>query len=62
MGATGALMFISGGLGVFNWLNFIDETPGGYGISMMLCAIIASLVAAVLAFVVEFVTYKPEEK
>ena len=62
VGATGALMFISGGLGVFNWLNFIDETPGGYGISMMLCAIIASLVAAVLAFIVEFVTYKPEEK
>ena len=60
VGMTGALMYISGGLGVFNLLNFIDETPGGAGISHMVFAIVASLVSAVLAFVVEFVTYRPD--
>lgn len=33
VGMTGALMYISGGLGVFNLLNFIDGTPGIAGIS-----------------------------
>lgn len=62
VGATNSLMYISGGLGVFNLLNFIDETPGGAGITSMVFAIIASLVSAVIAFVVEFVTYRPDQK
>ena len=62
VGMTGALMYISGGLGVFNLLNFIDETPGGAGITSMVFAIIASLVSAVIAFVVEFVTYRPDRE
>ena len=61
VGMTGALMYISGGLGVFNLLNFIDGTPGGAGISHMVFAIIASLVSAVLAFVIEFITYRPND-
>ena len=61
VGMTGALMYISGGLGVFNLLNFIDGTPGGAGISHMIYAIIASLVSAVLAFVIEFITYRPND-
>ena len=61
VGMTGALMYISGGLGVFNLLNFIDGTPGGAGISHMIFAIIASLVSAVLAFVIEFITYRPND-
>ena len=61
VGMTGALMYISGGLGVFNLLNFIDGTPGGAGISHMIFAIIASLVYAVLAFVIEFITYRPND-
>ena len=59
VGMTGALMYISGGLGVFNLLNFIAATPGGAGISHIIYAIIASLVSAVLAFVIEFITYRP---
>lgn len=62
VGMTGALMYISGGLGVFNLLNFIDGTPGGAGISHMIFAIIASLVSAVLAFVIEFITYRPNDE
>ena len=61
VGMTGALMYISGGLGVFNLLNFIDGTPGGAGISHMIFAIIAALVSAVLAFVIEFITYRPND-
>lgn len=61
VGMTGALMYISGGLGVFNLLNFIDGTPGGAGISHMIFAIIASLVSTVLAFVIEFITYRPND-
>ena len=61
VGMTGALMYISGGLGVFNLLNFIDGTPGGAGISHMIFAIIASLVSAVLAFVIELITYRPND-
>lgn len=62
VGATNSLMYISGDLGVFNLLNFIDETPGGAGITSMVFAIIASLVSAVIAFVVEFVTYRPDRE
>ncbi len=58
IGATNACLYLSGGLGVFNWLSFIDSTEGGTGITNMIIAIIASLVAAVVAFVIEFVTYK----
>lgn len=62
MGITGAKVFIMGGLGVFNWLSFID-TAGvlGSGISYMILAIIASLGAAVIGFAIEFVSYNPKK-
>mgnify|MGYP000171605134 CR=1 FL=1 len=56
------LALITINLGVFNLLNFIDGTPGGAGISHMIFAIIAALVSAVLAFVIEFITYRPNEE
>ncbi len=58
IGLTGAQVFMSGGLGVFNWLCFIDPAEGGNGISFMVLAIVASLVAAIVAFAIEFATYK----
>ena len=58
IGLTGAQVFMSGGLGVFNWLCFIDPAEGGNGISFMVLAIVASLVAAAIAFAIEFATYK----
>ena len=54
------MVYITGGLGVFNWLSFIDPT-GVNGISHMIYAIIASLVGAAVGFAIEFATYKPEE-
>ena len=60
IGLTGTLVYISGGLGVFNWLSFIDPS-GVNGITHMIYAIIASLVGAVVGFVIEFAIYKPEE-
>ena len=58
IGITGSAVYMSGGLGMFNWLCFIDSSAGGTGISYMIIAIIASLIAAVIAFVIEFATYK----
>ena len=58
IGLTGAQVFMSGGLGVFNWLCFIDPAEGGNGITFMVLAIVASLVAAAIAFAIEFATYK----
>ena len=58
IGITGSAVYMSGGLGMFNWLCFIDSNTGGTGISYMIIAIIASLIAAVIAFVIEFATYK----
>ncbi len=60
-GLTGAVIYASGGLGIFNWLSYIDPNAGGNGITFMIWAIVASLVAAVVGFALEFVTYKPEE-
>ena len=60
IGATNCCLYISGGLGVFNWLSYIDPSEGGTGITNMVIAIVASLVAAAVAFAIEFVTYKPE--
>lgn len=62
MGITGAKVFMMGGLGVFNWLSFID-TAGvlGSGISYMILAIIASLGAAIIGFAIEFVSYNPNK-
>ncbi len=54
---SGSLVYISGGLGMFNWLSFIDPA-GGAGIAGMIWAIVASLVSAVVGFAIEFVTYK----
>lgn len=62
IGLTGAMVYMSGGLGVFNWLSFIDPGVLGNGITHMIWAIVASLVGAAVGFVLEFVTYKPETK
>ena len=66
IGISGAVVYISGGLGVFNWLSYIT-TPAAVelgapdmGITYMIWAIIASLVAAAVGFAIEFTTYKPE--
>lgn len=59
IGISGAVVYMSGGLGVFNWLSFIDPS-GVNGINHMIWAIVASLVGAVVGFAIEFVTYKPE--
>ncbi len=58
IGVTGSAVYMSGGLGMFNWLCFIDPAEGGTGISFMLIAIVASLVAAAISFAIEFATYK----
>ena len=57
-GIAGTMTFANGGLGVFNWLSFIDPNVGGAGITYMVWAIVASLVAAAVGFVIEFATYK----
>lgn len=66
IGISGAVVYISGGLGVFNWLSYIT-TPAAValgapdmGITYMIWAIIASFVAAAVGFAIEFTTYKPE--
>ena len=59
IGISGAVVYMSGGLGVFNWLSFIDPS-GVNGINHMIWAIVASLVGAAVGFAIEFVTYKPE--
>ena len=53
---------MSSGLGVFSWLNYIDPGVLGNGMTHMWIAITASLIVAVLGFVVEFATYNPEKK
>ena len=58
IGLTGSVIYVVGGLGVFNWLSFVGGTTG---FTYMIWAIVASLVAAVLAFGIEFAIYKPEE-
>jgi len=57
VGLSGSVIYISGGLGVFNWLSYIDPS-GKMGITYMIWAIIASLVAAAVGFVIEISTYK----
>ena len=59
VGLSGAVIYISGGLGVFNWLSFIDPS-GVNGINHMIWAIVASLVGAAVGFALEFASYKPE--
>ena len=59
VGLSGAVIYISGGLGVFNWLSFIDPS-GVNGINHMIWAIVASLVGAAVGFALEFATYNPE--
>ena len=59
IGLSGAKLYISGGLGVFNWLSYIDPA-GSVGMTYMIWAIVASLVAAVIGFAIEIVSYKPE--
>ena len=57
-GFAGTMTYANGGLGIFNWLSFIDPSVGGNGITFMVWAIVASLVAAVVAFAIEFIAYK----
>ncbi len=61
-GLAGTMTFANGGLGIFNWLSFIDPNVGGAGITYMVWAIVASLVAAAVGFVIEFITYKAPEQ
>lgn len=62
IGLTGSTVFISGGLGVFNWLSYLPTDPAStVGFTYMIWAIVASLAAAVVAFVIEFAIYKPEK-
>lgn len=62
VGLMGAYTYMSGGLGVFNWLSYIDPGVLGNGMSHMWIAIVASLAAAVVGFAIEFVTYNPEKE
>lgn len=57
IGLSGAVIYVVGGLGVFNWLSYVGGTTG---FTYMWWAIAASLAAAVLAFAIEFTIYKPE--
>lgn len=61
IGITGAVVYISGGLGVFNWLSFMPPV-GVEGANFIVAAVVASLVGAAVGFVLEFITYKPEAK
>ena len=62
IGITGATVFISGGLGIFNLLSFLPTDPAStVGFSMMISAIVACAASAVVAFAIEFATYKPEQ-
>ena len=61
IGLTGAMVYISGGLGVFNWLSFLPTDPAStVGIMHMVWAIVASFAGAAVGFVIEYATYKPE--
>ena len=62
IGLSGAVLFMSGGLGVFNWLSYLPTDPSStIGATYMIWAIVASLASAVVAFAIEFATYKPEQ-
>lgn len=62
IGLSGAVVYMYGGLGVFNWLSFIDPGVLGNGISHMIWAIVASAAGAAVGFGLEFATYKPKAK
>ncbi len=64
IGISGAVIYMSGGLGVFNWLSYINPglDAGLPGIQGMIWAIVASLAGAVVGFAIEFVTYKAPEQ
>lgn len=57
---TGASIYISSSLGVFNWLLFIPPA-GVESPNYILWAIIASAVSAIVGFAIEFATYRPEK-
>lgn len=62
-GIFGVKLFMTGGLGVFNWLSYIDsQNVLGVGVEYMVIAIVASLGAAVIGFLIEWFTYKPEKR
>ena len=59
IGISGAVVYISGGLGGFNWLSYIDPS-GTMGVTYMIWAIVASIASAIVGFALEFASYKPE--
>ena len=62
IGISGATVFSFGGLGIFSLLNYLPTDPAStVGFTMMIWAIVACVAAAVVAFAIEFVTYKPEK-
>lgn len=60
IGFAGANTYTMGGLGVFGFPNFIDNSFGT-GIYSLIWAVIGVVVAMVLAFVATWVTYKDDE-
>ncbi len=63
IGLTGAVVYMSGGLGVFNWLSFLPiDATSTVGVMHMVWAIVASLAGALVGFALEYATYKPAAK
>ena len=60
IGLSGAVSYMSGGLGVFNWLSFVDPGVLGNGVAHLVWAVVASLAGAVVGFILEYATYRPE--
>lgn len=58
IGLSGAVVYISGGLGVFNWLSYVGGTSG---FTYMIWAIVASLASTAVGFGLEISCYHPEK-
>ena len=59
-GIFNVVQYMSGGMGVFNWLVFINPSTGD--MSGMWWSIVASLAAAAVGFIIEWVIYDPAEE
>ena len=59
-GIFNVVSYMSGGMGVFNWLVYINPETGD--MSGMFWSIVASLAAAAVGFIIEWVTYDPEKE
>ena len=60
LGLTGVVCYLTGGLGVFTWLNYIN--PDGGGLGGMALAIAGSMIGAAVGFIIEWFTYKAPEQ